>query len=98
MSHLGKTPTPISTEEFERRVQESRGTMSASVSGLMYALQKLINPKAAEAVEVLKDMKAGHYDENEKVGGDGGDSTSSETMTTLENTELSRKPAEGEDA
>ena len=68
MSRLGRTPEPMSSEEFERRVLESRGTMSSSVSGLMYALQKLINPKAAEAVEVLKDMKAGHYDEGEKAG------------------------------
>lgn len=72
LSHLGKTREPMSEEEFEKRAAEARGTMSAGVAGVMYALQKLMNPKAAEAVEVLKDMKAGHYDESEQAG-EGGD-------------------------
>jgi hypothetical protein len=74
LSHLGKTREPMSEEEFERRAAESRGTMSAGVVGLMYALQKLMNPKAAEAVEVQKDLKAGLYDSGYYgEGGEGGD-------------------------
>jgi hypothetical protein len=72
LSHLGKSREPMSEEEFEQRAAEARGTMSAGVAGMMYALQKLMNPKAAEAVEVMKDMKAGHYDESDKQG-DGDD-------------------------
>jgi hypothetical protein len=37
----------------------------------MGALDKLINPGAAKAVEVQQDLKAGYYnDEQEKGGGD----------------------------
>ncbi len=75
LSHLGKTREPMTEEEFERRAAEARGTTGAGVAGMMYALQKLMNPKAAEAVEVLKDMKAGYYDEGEQAG-EGGDDSS----------------------
>jgi hypothetical protein len=103
MSHLGRTRPEISVEEFERRVAESRGSMSSGVSGLMYALQKLINPKAAEAVEILKDMKAGYYDDSEKVGdgsdavGDEGDDTNAgENASPVKPEQV--KLSEGEDA
>jgi hypothetical protein len=69
LSYLGK-PRPMSNEEFERRAAEARGTMSAGVAGLMYSLQKLMNPKAAEAVEVQKDLRAGYYDAREQAGDD----------------------------
>ncbi len=70
LSHLGRTREPMSEEEFERRAAEARGTMSAGVVGLMYALQKLMNPKAAEAVEVQKDSKAGFYNAEYGESGD----------------------------
>ena len=73
LSHLGKTREPMSEEEFERRAAESRGTMSAGVVGLMYALQKLMNPKAAEAVEVQKDLRAGFYNTEHGESGEGGE-------------------------
>jgi hypothetical protein len=73
LSHLGKTREPMSEEEFERRAAESRGTMSAGAAGLMYALQKLMNPKAAEAVEVQKDLKAGFYNAEHGESGEGGE-------------------------
>jgi hypothetical protein len=68
LSQLGKPPKPISREEYERRVGESRGSMSAGVMASMYALQKLFNPKAVEAIEVQKDLKAGFYNDEEKTG------------------------------
>lgn len=68
LSYLGKPRAPLSEEEFERRAAESRGTMSAGVAGMMYALQKLMNPKAAEAVAVQQDLRAGYYDETEQTG------------------------------
>ena len=89
LSHLGKTREPMSEEEFERRAAEARGTMSAGVAGMMYALQKLMNPKAAEAVEVLKDMKAGHYNESDKQGdGDEEARASEEPPARKRDTEL----------
>ena len=68
LARLGRTPEPLTQEEFERRVHESRGTMTAGAAAGMHALQKLMNPKAAEAVEVLKDLEAGYYDESEQAG------------------------------
>ena len=68
LAHLGKPPKPLTPEEFERRVKTSQGWMSAGVAGGMHALQKLMNPKAAEAVEVLKDLRAGYYDDKQELG------------------------------
>ena len=82
LAHLGTPPKSITPEEFERRVQQGHGTMSAGVSGMMYALQKLMQPKAAEAVEVMKDMRAGYYDDQEEPHGGAGDD-SAETNSTL---------------
>jgi hypothetical protein len=42
--------------------------MSAGAFAGMQALQKLMNPKAAEAVEVQRDLKAGYYDDQQEVG------------------------------
>lgn len=66
LSHLGRTRERISGEEFERRVQDARGTTGGAA--VLYALQKLMNPKAAEAIEVQKDLKAGHYDDRQETG------------------------------
>ena len=68
LSHLGKPAKPLSKEEYERRVREGRGTMSAGAFAGMNALQKLVNPKAAEAIEVQKDLQAGFYNDEEKKG------------------------------
>ena len=68
LSHLGKPAKPLSKEEYERRVREGRGTMSAGALAGINALQKLVNPKAAEAIEVQKDLQAGFYNDEEKKG------------------------------
>ncbi|HVF55070.1 MAG TPA: hypothetical protein VM934_02905 [Pyrinomonadaceae bacterium] len=68
LSHLGRPSKPISQDEYERRIHEGRGTMSAGVMAGMHALQKLMNPKAAEAIEVQKDLRAGYYDDQQEVG------------------------------
>jgi hypothetical protein len=68
LSHLGKPPKQMSQEEYERKVAESRGFMSAGVMASLYALQKLLNPKAVEAIEVRRDLKAGFYNDEEKKG------------------------------
>ncbi|HWS55913.1 MAG TPA: hypothetical protein VN228_17370 [Pyrinomonadaceae bacterium] len=71
LSFLGKARPPMTDEEFERRAAEARGTMSAGVAGVMYSLQKLTNPRAAEAVEVQKDLRAGFYDDQLLIDGGG---------------------------
>lgn len=48
-------PSNMTQEEYERRLKESSG-MASSV---MNALQEAIHPRAAEAVAVQKDMRAG---------------------------------------
>ncbi len=62
----------MSAEEFERRAAEGRGTTGAGAAAGLHALQKLMNPRAAEAVEVQKDLRAGFYDDQQETG-DGDD-------------------------
>ena len=68
LSHLGKPAKPMSNEEYERRVRDARGTMRAGAFAGLNALEKLINPKAAKAVEAQQDLKAGYYNDEEKKG------------------------------
>ncbi|HEX8473418.1 MAG TPA: hypothetical protein VF666_05260 [Pyrinomonadaceae bacterium] len=70
LSRLGKPPKPITPEEFERRVKEGPGAMSTGVGAGLHALQKLMNPKAAEAIEIQKDLRAGYYDDQDESGDD----------------------------
>jgi hypothetical protein len=79
LSRLSAPPPRISQEEFERRVHDGRGAMSAGVMAGMHALQKLMNPKAAEAVEVERDLKAGHYADRQQQG-DGHDSKEGDSV------------------
>jgi hypothetical protein len=72
MSYLGGKPKQLTAEEYERRVAEARGTTRGAAIAGLYAMQKLLNPKAVEAIEVQRDLKAGFYDDAEKKG-DGGD-------------------------
>ena len=94
LARLGSPPRQMTQDEFERRVQEGRGMMSAGVMAGMHALQKLMNPKAAEAVEVQKDLRAGYYDDQQKQG-DGGDGEGEAPAAPHSNESTE---AEGEDA
>ena len=69
MAALGK-PYEVTPDEFERRVEENRGMMRSGMAAGLHALQKLMNPRAAEAVEVQKDLKAGFYDDKEVADDD----------------------------
>ena len=66
LSRLSKTREPMSAEEFERRVQEGPGGLSASVIGL----QKILDPGTERAVAAQQDLRAGFYNENEHADGD----------------------------
>lgn len=70
LAYLGRAPKKLTPEEFERRVQEARGGATAGAAAGLHALQKLMNPKAAEAVEVIKDLRAGYYDAHQEAEGD----------------------------
>lgn len=68
LSYLGRNPKELTAEEYERRVAEAKGTTRAAAMAGMGALDKLINPKAAKAVEVRQDLKAGFYNDEERKG------------------------------
>jgi len=66
-ARLGAPPREISQEEFEQRVREGAYTRAG-----MFALQQLLHPKAANAVEVQQDLKHGYYNKK-KIPGEGDD-------------------------
>lgn len=66
-ARLGAPSKEITQEEFERRVREGAYTRAG-----MFALQQLLHPKAAKAVEVQQDLKHGYYNKK-KIPGDGDD-------------------------
>ena len=68
LSFLGKTRKPLTPEEYEERVAEAKGTTRAAAMAGMNALNKMINPKAVEAVEKQKDLQAGYYNDEEQKG------------------------------
>ena len=68
LSYLGKKPKTMTAEEYEKRVAEAKGlARGVAVSGLT-GLDKFVNPQAARAIEVQRDLKAGYYDDQEKEG------------------------------
>ena len=68
LSHLGKKPKPLTAEEYERRVAEAKGAARGVAAAGLGALDKFVNPKAAQAIEVQQDLKAGYYDDQEEEG------------------------------
>ena len=66
LSRLGATPAPLTEEEYQRRIDEGGGFMSAGVMGL----QKILEPGVERAAVVQQDFQSGHYD-SEQESGDG---------------------------
>ncbi len=66
LARLGKPPEPISQEEFDKRVKEAPGFLSAGVMGL----QKILEPAVEKAVEVQEDFRQGYYDGEQESGDD----------------------------
>jgi hypothetical protein len=77
-SQLGKPPKRITVEEFEKRARSGAFTRAG-----MFALQQLLNPKAAKAMEVQQDLRHGYYNKK-RVPGDGDDEeeTTDEVVNT----------------
>ncbi len=65
----------ISEAEFEQRAREG----AAAKAGL-FALQELLDPKAAKAVAVQKDLKHGYYNKK-KLPGEGDDTQAVDAVT-----------------
>ena len=71
LSYLGRKPRPLTAEEYEGRVAEAKGAARGVAVAGLGALDKFVNPKAAQAVEVQQDLRAGYYDDREEeVAGD----------------------------
>src|SRR3954471_21974755 len=54
-------PVSYSKDEYEERLRRSSGIARGAMNSLMYPLAELIHPRAVEAVHVIRDLKAGHY-------------------------------------
>jgi hypothetical protein len=87
---LGAPRKQISEEEFQRRVREGQRSQAA-----VFALQKLMQPKAAEAVAVQQDLRYGYYNKK-KIPGEGDDDE--ETATEPSETEATLTEANDKDA
>ena len=92
MSYLGRKPKPMTVDEYEKKVAEARGTTRAAALAGMNALNKMVNPKAVEAVEKQKDLQAGYYNDEEKKGEGGGGGDGDEPEPSDEG----RKQTDGE--
>ncbi|HEX8558612.1 MAG TPA: hypothetical protein VF668_10935 [Pyrinomonadaceae bacterium] len=68
LSRLGRRPEPLTAEEYERRVAEAKGAARSMAAAGLGGLDKFVNPRAAQAIEVQRDLKAGFYDDEEKEG------------------------------
>ena len=73
LSMLGK-PYEVSQEEFDKRVHEAPGALSAGVMGL----QKILEPATEKAAIAQEDFKQGYLD-GEQESGDDNDADKSET-------------------
>jgi hypothetical protein len=57
-------PYEVTPEEYEKRVQEGPGLISAGMIGL----QKMLEPGAKKATEVQEDLRAGRYNKEDDSG------------------------------
>jgi hypothetical protein len=67
LARLGTPRKEMTVEEFEERARTGGHTRAG-----MFALQEILDPKAAKAVEVQQDLKHGYYNKK-RVPGDGDD-------------------------
>ena len=64
LGRAGDARAPITQEEFDRRVKEAPGFLSAGIMGL----QKILEPGMEKAVEVQEDFRQGFYDGEQESG------------------------------
>ena len=57
-------PYEVTPEEYEKRVQEGPGLISAGMIGL----QKMLEPGVKKSVEVQEDLRAGRYNKEDDSG------------------------------
>ncbi len=64
LSRLGAPRKPMTSEEFEKRVGEGPGILSAGVIGL----QKILEPGMEKSLEVQQSLRRGRYDGEQESG------------------------------
>lgn len=74
----------LTQEEYDKRLAQGHGAVGRGITASMTSLQELLQPKAAEAVAVQRDMRQGYYDAKQKKA-DGDNNNESESETTKNN-------------
>jgi hypothetical protein len=77
--HILSKPYDVSTEEFEKRVNEGPGLLGAGLIGL----QKALDPAMEKAAEVQEDFRQGRYDGEQESGDPPEAGSLDETETTM---------------
>ena len=85
--HRITKPVAYTKEEYEKRLKKGSGIASGAMNAMLYPFQEWWNPKAVEAIHVIKDMQQGYYDAQQDSG-DG----SGEHSLTPQQMEISRQP------
>ena len=78
----------LTAEEYDKRRAQSTGAMTSGIAGSMAGLQELLQPKAAEAIAVQRDLQQGYYNVKQKKASDGGDADSNSQSETTSNEAL----------
>lgn len=66
--HRITKPVAYTKEEYEKRLKKSSGIAAGAMNAMLYPFQEWWNPKAVEAIHVIKDMRAGYYDGQQDSG------------------------------
>jgi hypothetical protein len=82
LSRLGEPRRPLTEAEYQKRVREAPGMLSAGVVGL----QKILEPGVAKAEAVQQDFRAGHLDKKQ-VSGEGDEAGAAYDTVNRSNTE-----------
>ncbi len=77
----------LTQEEYDKRRAQSHGTFSSGMTASMTSLQELLQPKAAGAVAVQRDLQHGYYNVKQKKADGGTDADSSVGRLTKEGEE-----------
>jgi hypothetical protein len=73
----------LTDEEYDKRRAQSTGVMTSGIAGSMAGLQELLQPNAAEAIAVQRDLQQGYYNvKQKKASGNSDDDENSHGETT----------------
>jgi hypothetical protein len=82
-------PIPYTKEEYEKRLNKGSGIARGAMNAMLYPFEELLHPKIVESIHVMKDMKAGYYNE-QQANGDSFDENSPIIPEVCERQEIHR--------